>query len=226
MPAGKQVTPRREVRSGAEERAYHEVSLALYQVSRALQAGDLDLALRQARKAVSADPHSAEALAVLGGVQLRRGDAAAAGQAYRRALEMAPGNLEAVNNYGAWLCAQGHAAEALVVFDRVIGDAASHHPGLLANAGSCALRSGQAERAEADLRAALALDPQHPQALQDMARLLADRGELLGARAFYQRRLASAPADASVLQLAIDIEQGLGDAKAVEQYRQRLQQSL
>jgi type IV pilus assembly protein PilF len=47
-------------------------------------------------------------------------------------------------------------------------------------------------------------------------------GHDMDARAFIERRIAAAPVDASVLQLAADIENRLGDKAAAERYRQRL----
>lgn len=221
---GLSVAPRRTVHASADERARRDASLATYQAGRAAEEGRLDEALRLARRAVGIDPQSLEALAVLGIIQERSGDVEVAGETYKRALMLAPSNVDAVNNYGSWLCSQGQAAEALVVLDRALATTeGKHSPGLLANAGTCALHAGQVVRAEQDLRAALVLDPGHTQALKDMARVLAGRNEWMGARAFYQRRLAAAPADVSVLQLAIEIEQGLGDMKAAEHYRQLLQ---
>ena len=223
---GIQVTPKREVRTTADERARREASIALHQAGRALADNDLPLALRHARKAVAVDPASADPLLALGVLLERAGQLAEAGETYRKALLLAPGNADAANNYGAWLCAQGHEAEALVIFDRAItAGASAWHSGLLANAGTCALRAGQPVRAERDLRVALQLEPENAQALQEMARLQLQRGELMSARAFYQRRLAAAPATVSVLQIALEVEQGLGDSKAVEQYRQLLQQN-
>ena len=51
-------------------------------------------------------------------------------------------------------------------------------------------------------------------------------GRYFEARAFYQRRLAAAPATVSVLQLAIQIEERLGDSSAVSRYQQRLREEF
>ena len=58
-----------------------------------------------------------------------------------------------------------------------------------------------------------------------MAHLQLERGDAMAARAFYQRRLAAAPADASVLKLAIQVEEQLGDKAAAEHHKLRLEQA-
>ena len=55
-----------------------------------------------------------------------------------------------------------------------------------------------------------------------MAEYQYGQGQYFEARAFAERRLAAAPADASVLQLAARIEERLGDRAAANRYEQRL----
>ena len=188
-----------------------------------LASGELDLAESHVRKALKQDPASADAHTLLGVIESRRGRAAVAGQHYRRAAELAPDQGETLNNYGAWLCANGYPAEALVWFDRALAAPSYRSPvSALANAGGCALKSGQYERAGRDLRRALDIEPGNAYALASMAEYQYGQGHYFEARAFSERRLAAAPADASVLQLAAAIEQGLGDKVAASRYQQRL----
>lgn len=185
--------------------------------------GDLAAAETQVRKALKLDPASADAYTMLGLIESRRGNGEAAGPHYRRAAELAPERGEVLNNYGAWLCANGYQAEALVWFDRALAAPGYRSPAsALANAGGCALKSGQGERAERDLRRALEIDPRNAYALASMAEYQYAQGKYFEARAFSERRLAAAPADASVLQLAARIEEGLGDRAAASRYQQRL----
>ena len=92
----------------------------------------------------------------------------------------------------------------------------------LANAGSCALKVGQDERASRDLARALELDPSNPVALEAMAQSEFKAGHYLEARAFSERRLGVAPASVKMLQLASQIEQKLGDTVAAARYVQRI----
>lgn len=187
-----------------------------------LQVGDLVTAEREAAKVLKRNPQSASAHTLLAVIADRRGQSREAGEHYRRAAELAPQDGGMLNNYGAWLCGNGFAAEALVWFDRAIAmPGYGGTAGALANAGGCALQTGQYDRVERDLRKALALDPKNAFALVSMARNEYRLGHYMGARAFIERRLAAAPVDASVLQLAVDIESKLGDMAAAEKYRQR-----
>ncbi|MFT4197359.1 MAG: type IV pilus biogenesis/stability protein PilW [Pseudoxanthomonas sp.] len=205
----------------------HAEQVAVGMAFQHLQSGDPDGAEKSARKALALNPQSTGAWTVLGLVAQQRGHAAEAGEDYRHAAELAPNDGGALNNYGAWLCANGYPAEALVWFDRALAAPGYATPAAaLANAGGCALQTGQYERVEPDLRKALELDPANAYALQSMARNEYRLGRYLGARAFIERRLAAAPADAGVLQLAADIETKLGDRTAASRYEQRLREEF
>lgn len=218
-----EITPPRHYEDSRATRQRAQVGELLAIAGNRLQAGELDEAERQLGKVLKADPSSVDAYTLLAAVEGLRGNDARAGQHYRRAAELAPQRGDVLNNYGAWLCGNSFPAEALVWFDRALAAPAYGSPAsALANAGGCALRSGQVERAGRDLRAALELAPDNAYALASMADLQYRQGQYMSARAFNQRRLAAAPADASVLQLAVRIEERLGDRVAAGRYQQRL----
>ncbi len=200
--------------------------LAIDRVSLAQQdlgAGQLDQAEMEARKALKADPKSANAYSLLGMIEEQRGHEAQAGAHYAKAVALAPTSGALLNNYGAWLCGSGQAAASLPLFDRALADPAYPTPAAaLANAGSCALSAGQTERARGNLSQALALDPVNPVGLAAMAESEYRAGHYLEARAFSERRLAVAPPSVQVLQLASQIEQKLGDTAAAARYVQRI----
>jgi len=188
-----------------------------------LQAGQFDEAETETRAALKADPKSADGYTLLGMIEEQRGHAAQAGGFYAKAAALAPTRGAALNNYGAWLCGNGRAVESLPMFDRALADPGYPTPvAALANAGSCALTAGQTARAERDLTRALELDPASPVALAAMAESEYRAGRYLEARAFSERRLAVAPANVQVLQLASQIEQKLGDTTAAARYVQRI----
>jgi type IV pilus assembly protein PilF len=194
---------------------------------RDIQSGKLDAAERKAREAQKLVPTAPDGLVLLAGIDERRGRTAQAGENFRKAAELAPERGDVLNNYGAWLCQQGRSAESLAWFDRARqapGNAAAAEA--QANAGSCALDAGQLERAERDLRAALAALPANPVALEAMAQLSFRQGRYMEARAFAERRIAAAPATRSVLQLASQIEVKLGDRAASDRYLQRIRQEF
>lgn len=211
------------VRDSPEVKRRQSVQTMLGRAVQRLQVGELDAAEKDARAALKLDAGSADALTVLAVVEDQRGNSSAAGQHYKRAAELAPSQGAVLNNYGTWLCKNGFAAESLVWFDRAIQAPDYTTPAsAMANAGSCALMSGQAERAGRDLRQALAQEPANAVALEAMGELEFRQQQYMSARAFVERRLAAAPASAAVLKLASQIEDRLGDKAAASRYVQRI----
>ncbi|MGV8959094.1 MAG: tetratricopeptide repeat protein [Stenotrophomonas sp.] len=222
-----QVAPSYDIRDDKPARKRMQYQELLRLSADRMGRGEFDEALKHARSAQKLEPSVADAYTVQAVIEARRGHGERAGELYRKAVEVAPGQADVVSNYGAWLCGNGHPAESLVWFDRVLQDAGyGGRAETLANAGGCALEAGQLERADRDLREALALRPDNPYALESMARSEFSHGRYFEARAFYQRRLAAAPATASVLQLAVQIENGLGDKVAASRYQQRLREEF
>lgn len=211
--------------AAAKRRAELRNQVALAQS--ALLKDDLDAAERAARQALKIDGASPDPQTLLAAIAERRGRMVEAGGLYRRAAELAPQDGAVANNYGAWLCANGRAAESLSWFDRALQDPAYATPAAaLANAGACALRAGQADRAGRDLRRAVVLDDENAVALGALAQLEYQSGRYMEARAFSERRLAAAPADAGALVLASQIERKLGDSAAAARYGRRLREEF
>lgn len=217
------VAPNYNVADNAETKQRIAAERRLSLAWQRLQSGDAKSAEVEAKAALKANPRSASALTLLAVLAERNGAEAEAGAYYKRAAEVAPVNGDVLNNYGAWLCENGAPAEALVWFDRALTTPGYRSPeSALANAGGCALKVGQYDRADRDLRRALSLAPQNARALASMAQSEYRQKRYFQARAFTERRLAAAPATAAVLQLAADIEEKLGDKAAASRYIQRL----
>lgn len=216
---GPEYTVRDDPRDVQRIAAIDQVALA----EQGLRTGQLDDAETHARAAIKADPASTDAYTLLGMIQEQRGNESQAGAFYAKAVSLAPNRGVLLNNYGAWLCGSGQAAASLGLFDRALQDSGYPTPAsALANAGSCALKVGQDERASRDLARALELDPSNPVALEAMAESQFKAGHYLEARAFSERRLSVAPASVKMLQLASQIEQKLGDTVAAARYVQRI----
>jgi len=219
-----QVAPDYDVRETPDEKRRVAILNALGLAGIALQRGNLDSAEAQARAALKVEPKSAEAYTVLAVIAGQRGQRDLAGKNYAKAVQLAPGDGDVLNNYGAWLCANGRAAESLAQFSAALQDPGYATPAAaLGNAGACALRAGQTGLAEENLRRALQFDPNNVAALGAMAQLRFNQAQFLDARAFMQRRLVAAPADRDSLLLAAQIEDRMGDAAAAARYRQLVQ---
>lgn len=218
-----QVAPDYSYSGTADSRKRDQVRAHVAESGRALDAGQPDQAASEAAAALKIDRDSPEALSMMALVEMVRGNSEQAGRHYAAAAGHAPGDGAIQNNYGAWLCRQGRAAESMEYFERALAAPGYASPAdALANAGACAEAGGRGDRAESYLRAALRLDPENSVALSAMAEYQYRRGNYLDARAFSQRRLAAAPATPDVLSLASQIEEKMGDIAAAERYRQRL----
>lgn len=112
-----------EAIAGLRTRAIGEATVvAMFLNNRAaelLGEGRVDDAYWHAREALRTDPGFASAANTLGVVYLRRGLAAAAEAAFRRALEADAANPRALGNLAGALDAQGRAAEAGAVRERL-----------------------------------------------------------------------------------------------------------
>lgn len=191
---------------------------------RYLQAGEEAKAREELRQALRLDAKSVEAYSLMAILAERDGKAAEAGGYYRKAAELAPDRGAVLNNYALWLCANQQPGQSLAYFDRARLDPAytEQLALVLANSGACADRAGEGERAERDLRQALALEPENATALSAMAKRQLRLGKAFEARAFSERRLAVEPISAEALMTASQIEEKLGDRAAAARYVQRM----
>ncbi len=211
------------VRDSAEVRARLSAQQQVDAATSAYSTGDFVSAEKNARAALKADPQSVDAHTVLGLVAESRGRSTEAGDWFRKAAQLSAGRAAEASNYGAWLCRNGQPVEALRYFDHAVNtQAAEARADSLANAGACALSAGLNARADSYLRQAIHFVPNHALALESLARFSLAQGDALEARSFIERRLSAAPASASALQTALEIEDRLGDSRSADRYRQRL----
>ena len=216
-----------EVHETAEGLARTNARNALILSQERLRAGDLVNAAKYANQALKADPKSPDPHTLLAIIADAQGQSAQAGASYLQATKLAPNDGRTLNNYGAWLCKNGQNRESLEWFDRALAAPGYSTPAAaLANAGRCALDAGDRARADSNLRQAIALAPDNPVALAALARMQFASGNYMEARAFSERRLAAAPADAEALILASQIEDKLGDSAAAARYVRRLREEF
>ncbi|MBM4197563.1 MAG: type IV pilus biogenesis/stability protein PilW [Gammaproteobacteria bacterium] len=195
-----------------------------------LRQGDYKAAQEKLERALATDDRLGLAHMGLGVVLEKLGDPAGAERSYRRAVALEGENPDALNALAVFLCLQKQErAEALRLFDRALAvppaRAESNKAMINTNAGTCAKR-GSLDRAETYLRAALAIDPQFPAALLQMADVAFTRGVFLQARAFLERFLVAAPATPDALWLGFRIEQAQGSAAAAADYADRLKRDF
>ncbi len=201
----------------------HAVQTNLGLAESYLRNNDYETALAKLKKAETLDSRSADVQSMLGLLYASIERPVQADAYYQKSVKLAPHEGGILNNYATWLCRSRRSAQSLEWFDRALDDPFYKTQSMaLANAGRCAVDAGDLERADGYLRRALAIDPNLTEVLQDMAALSYARGDLLRARAFVQRREATGAVGPGLLELAANVEDGLGDTEAAQRYRDRL----
>jgi len=157
----------------------------------ALRAGEYERARELLEAAVRLWPDFAGAWANLGVARRRQGNVAAAYDAYRRALEIAPGNATILNNLAALYESQGHEAEAREALLAARLREASPHT--LIVRGDLELADGHVGRAMRLYRRALRQWRDHPEPRLALARGELARGRTAAARRQLLRALALDP---------------------------------
>jgi type IV pilus assembly protein PilF len=188
-----------------------------------LDQGKFETAHEKLERALQLDPNSVDAHTLMAVLYERIDRAANSEKHYRRAVELDPEDGSTNNNFGAYLCRLGRYEEADKHFHLALNDPFYKTPeAAWSNAGVCAARTGNMEKAETYFRRSLEIQPKDPGTLYELALLNFRRSEFMRARAFIQRFEAAGGSDATALDLAARIEESLGDIKAATKYRERL----
>ena len=189
-----------------------------------LKQNDVAAAREKIDKALEQNPHDADVQTAAGLVFERVNEVANADRAYASAMRLEPRNPDRVNNYAVFLCRRGQAARGQKLFDQAAHNSAYATPEVAyTNAGVCARGAGNMVVAEEYFRKALAVRPDYPDALLQMADVSFSRGDGLKARAFLQRHFNAAAETPDALLLAVNVERSLHDARAADEYAARLQ---
>jgi type IV pilus assembly protein PilF len=189
--------------------------------------GNMDLAMEKAKRALAQDDSYAPAHSTIALLYAQRGDEAEASRHYRRAISLNPKDLFTRNNFAIFQCERGHTDDALEMLESVARNKEYNAPeGALLNAGLCANRANLPDRAEGYFREVLALKPDNPEALLQLATLAAKKQDWLKVRAFIQRRNLVAQPSALSLNLAMRAERGLGDFAEADRLSRQLQRDF
>ncbi|CAN5262987.1 PilW family type IVa pilus biogenesis/stability lipoprotein TapF [soil metagenome] len=188
-----------------------------------LEQGRLDLARDKLERALEQDPDSAEVHAAAALMYKEARDDERAGRHYETAVRLDGKNAAVLNSYAVFLCSQNRFDEAEAMFIKAAGNAYYRTPAVAwTNAGVCARRAGDADKAERYFREALDADPRYGHALLELADLAYQRRNYLQARAFLQRYTEAAGASPEGLWLGVRTERAMGDTAAAEAYARRL----
>ncbi|MBS1212967.1 MAG: putative type pilus biosis protein PilF [Proteobacteria bacterium] len=184
-----------------------------------METGQLEFAMQDLQHAIDLDGKNVEAHNAMAVLYERLNRPLDADKHYQRALSLDSDNASTLNNYGRFLCGQGHYEKSMQYFNQVIESKLYPLPWVaLTNAGLCARSSGRRKEGEEYLRKALEANPTFGPALLGMAKLSLESGQYMSARAFLQRAEATGPLNADGLWLGVQAEHALGNEEAASGY--------
>lgn len=192
-----------------------------------LRDGNYELSLQKLEKALTQDPDLPAAHDAIAVLYERVGEDKKAEKHYKKSLRLKPDSARGHNNYGQFLCLQERYQEAeeqfLAAANNPFYDSV---PVALTNAGACASRIPDAEKAEKYFRMALEQNPAFAPALLQMSILSYSRENYLSARAYIQRFQEAASHSPTSLWLAIRVEYALHDSEAWGKYAGMLREKF
>ncbi|POZ50978.1 type IV pilus biogenesis/stability protein PilW [Methylovulum psychrotolerans] len=143
---------------------------------------------------------------------------------YKKALQIAPDDLGAQNNYGRFLCDHGDTRQGMGLLSKAMGNLLNDRQWLaVTNAGLCELKDGQNSRAKAYFKEALLLKPDYSPALLEMQKICYQNREYWPAKSYLQRYLASGvPHTAQSLWYGMQTERALGNIGLAQEYKNLL----
>ncbi len=188
-----------------------------------MQKGDLKYALEKLDRALEVAPNFAPAHNAMALLMIRLARYDEADIHYKRAVALQPEDGVVLNNYGAFLCDHNRYPEAYEKFEKAAKQPLYKTPALAyENAGLCAVREGNLDKAEQSFRQALKVDGSLTVSMINLARIGLQKKNYLLGRAFIQRFEALASHSAATLALAIEIERGMGNEAQVASYSEML----
>jgi tetratricopeptide (TPR) repeat protein len=142
---------------------------------------------------------------------------------YRRALEIAPDYVPAINNLGVTLRAMGRFDEAIAIYRDGLR-LRSDYPDLHFNLANALLAAGRRDEAAEHFRLATAGEPDSAGAHNNLGTALAEQGRLAEAAAAFERALVVEPTSARAHRNLGNVLAGLGrDAEALRHLRRAVE---
>lgn len=215
LTASGAVLPVAEVLPGEAEQAYRQG----IRLAEAGQAADAEAAYR---RALTLDPHHANAWNNLANLLAARRATAEAENAYRQALALQPGHVNALNNLASLLTGLERPGEA----EPLIRQALAAAPGMAELHNTLGILLAQQRRepeAEAAYRQALDIDPGHAGAANNLGALRMHQGHLDESEALLRRAVERQPALADAwINLGFLLRVRHREAEAEAAYRRAL----
>jgi type IV pilus assembly protein PilF len=190
-----------------------------------MKAQRFDVAIEKLHKALQYDSTLSEAENALGVLYEATQSARKAEQHYQNALQIKPDYVLAQMNYARFLCSNGKIAEGEALFLQAAVSPLQDAPEIAyTGAGVCARRANQPTQAEHYFQQALQANSNASAALYELAAIKKNQQRYQEAREFLDNYHKRAGFSRASLQLAIDIEQALGNTAMRDQYADMLRQ--
>jgi len=187
------------------------------------EVGRFDVALDEARSALSHDPGNAPAFHLMGLVHMLVGDTEAAREHFQRALRVAPNDPDFNNSFGWFLCGVGEEQEGLRRLALAARNPYYRHPTRpYTNAGLCYLRLNDFEAARDQFRRAIMMDAGNARALYHMADIDYLSGDYAAARTILVQLHQQQEPSAESVWLGLRTERRLGNREAEASYAAQL----
>ncbi|MGI9303117.1 MAG: type IV pilus biogenesis/stability protein PilW [Gammaproteobacteria bacterium] len=188
-----------------------------------LNQNELPLAQAKLARALKQDPDLAIAHWSYGLLKTRLGEYAVAERHFLKAISLDPKDSRAHNNYGAFLCDRGRLDDAEREFLKAVKNPLyTTAETAYTNAGMCAFKAEDMNRAENHFRRALRANSTYAPALYQMAKLTFSGGRYLQTRAYLQRYSEVARPGPQSLWLSIQTEARMGNRSQVKDMARQL----
>jgi type IV pilus assembly protein PilF len=185
--------------------------------------GQQNVALEELNEAIKSDANYGPAYNMFGLVYMDLREDALAIKNFEQALRLNPGDSDANNNYGWFLCNRGQEARSIGYFLTAQKNPLYETPERsFLNAGICSRKIGDDAKAEDYLRKAIRLQPDLEQALYNLADMHYKRNNLAESRAYMGRLMKNTAPNAEYLWLGVRIEHKLGNRAAERGYAEQL----
>ncbi len=184
-----------------------------------MREGNYEVARLKLEKALELQPDRVEAHEAIAILFAQVGETSQAEKHYKKSLQLNPEYARGRNNYGQFLCAQGHYKKAEKQFLLAANNPFYDFPSLpFTNAGLCAKRIPDMVKAEEYFRLALQKDPAFASALLQMGLISYSKGDYMSARGYMQRLEEVTKHSPESLWLAVRTEYALDDHEAWRNY--------